>query len=76
MTRDIPKAEIEAQIAAQACEAGNQEEVEAIPEVEVAVPEVEIVEPEVESEACADTAVESEAINVYPEGYDGDTIIF
>lgn len=71
LTKDIPKAEIEAELAAQqeACEPTEAEEVEEIPEVEVIVPEVEV--PEVE--ACAETAVEDDG---YPDGYDAETIIF
>lgn len=73
LTRDIPKAEIEAALEAQqeACEQTEAEEVEAVPEVEVVVPEIEVVVPEVE--ACAETAVEDDG---YPEGYDAENIIF
>lgn len=72
LTRDIPKAEIEAALAAEeACEQAEAEEVEAVPEVEVVVPEIEVVVPE--AEACAEAAVEDDG---YPEGYDAETIIF
>lgn len=71
LTRDIPKAEIEAAIAeVEACEQAEAEEVAPVPEIEVIVPEIEVPQ----AESCADSAaVEDDA---YPAGFDAENIIF
>lgn len=65
LTRDIPKAAIEAGLNAEqeACEQVEAEEVEQIPEIEIVVPE---------AEACAQVGLDEG----YPEGYDAENIIF
>lgn len=70
LTKEVPIAEIEAELAETACESDGAVEIAPIPEVEVVVPEVEACaaeEPQIESVVVPDS--------VYPEGFDALTII-